>query len=233
LAEGKTRTISLAPEAGSERLRRLLNKGISEDDILKAVDQAAEEGLSQLKLYFMIGLPTEGDEDIDELIKLFLTLKALLEKRRADTHITLNIAPFVPKAGTPFQWLSMTSAELLEQRLLQIKKALGRKGIEIRAESVEWSLVQGVLARGDSKLGIVLANMPENSLSGWRHALTDLKINPEFYTYEELPLGEPLPWAKVDSGVKPEYLKFELAKAWRNTETFPCPLGECHECGVC
>jgi len=131
IAKGGARTLTSAPEAGSERLRQVIKKGISEDDILESIGKVAEAGLKQLKLYFMIGLPTETDEDIREMIKLALKGKAVLDKQRSGTRLTLNIAPFVPKAGTPFQWLPVAPLQTLNHHLSLLKNNLLPKGIKL------------------------------------------------------------------------------------------------------
>ncbi len=212
LAGSGTKTVSLAPEAGSERLRRVIKKGFTEEDILKAVEKVAREGLRQLKLYFMIGLPTETDDDVMEIVKLTLACKEIIDRHKADTRITLTIGPFVPKAGTPFQWLPMERADVLEHRLSLIR-GLCQKGIEVKSESAAWSTVQGVLARGDSRLGAVLASISEDSLSAWRRALEESDLDPDFYAHREIPYDERLPWAMVDSGVDQRYLRRELERA--------------------
>ena len=214
LAESGTRTVSLAPEAGSQRLRQVVKKGISEDDILSAVDKVAKHGLKQIKLYFMIGLPTETDEDIVGIVKLVLTAKGILDKHRTGTQLTLNITPFVPKAGTPFQWLPMATADVLNRRLSLLKKGLSHKGIEVKADSIDWSLVQGMLSRGDSRLGQVIASMPRVSLSAWRKALEGAGLDPELI-HREIPADEQLPWSIINSGTKPEHLRAELERAYR------------------
>lgn len=233
LAEGGTATVTIAPEAGSERLRRVINKGVSERDIVAAVDAVGEQGFKQLKLYFMIGLPTETAEDIEELIALVLAVKERLDSRQTGTHITITIEPFVPKAGTPFQWLPMASPKVLSHRLSWIKGALERKGITVRAESIPWSMVQGVLSRGDSKLAQVLARTDGRSLSAWRLALSELPIEAEAYTGKEIPFDRALPWDVLDSGVEKHYLRQEMERALRGEGSPPCPHIECHRCGVC
>ncbi|MFC1902325.1 radical SAM protein, partial [Chloroflexota bacterium] len=166
LAKGKVKTITIAPEAGSQRLRRLIRKGISDGDILEAMEIIGEQRLKQLKLYFMLGLPEENDEDIEDAIKLALAAKDVLERRQSGTRITINIAPFVPKAGTPFQWLPMAPLPVLNRRLSRLKSSLPPQGIKVKAESPAWSRVQGVLARGDAKIAEILANIDEVSLAG-------------------------------------------------------------------
>lgn len=233
LAESGTATVTIAPEAGSERLRRAINKGVSESDITAAVDAVGEQGFRQLKLYFMVGLPTETAEDIEELINLVLAIKERLDVKQTGTHLTITIEPFVPKAGTPFQWLPMASPKVLSHRISWIKGALERNGITVRAESVSWSMVQGALSRGDRKLAQVLARTEGQSLSAWRLSLSELSIEAEAYTGKEIPFDRKLPWDILDSGVEKDYLRQEMERALRGEESPPCPTIECHKCGVC
>jgi len=213
LAKGGARTVTLAPEAGSQRLRRVIKKGINDDDILEAMEMVAEQGIKQVKLYFMIGLPSETDEDIEEIINLSLNCKRLLDNKHPGTRLTLNISPFVPKAGTPFQWLPMTQPNILNWRLSRLKKGLMPKGIKIKAESPAWSQVQGVLARGDVELAKVLADIEEISLSGWRKAAAKHDIDIDFYAHQRWDIKQRLPWDFIDSGTKAGYLELELDRA--------------------
>jgi radical SAM superfamily enzyme YgiQ (UPF0313 family) len=223
-------------------LRKIINKGVSEKDIIEAIGWIAPHPPRQIKLYFMIGLPTETDDDIDEIIKLTLSLKGHLDRRRAVSHLILTIEPFVPKAGTPFQWLPMESAKILTQRLATLRSSLEPQGIAIRSESVAWSVVQGVLSRGDRSLASVLSWMVglgerggvyQKSLSLWRNALAEFSLDADLYISRKIPLDERLPWANIDSGVEPAYLERELERSLHGEETPPCPLSQCHECGVC
>ncbi|MFC1918964.1 radical SAM protein [Chloroflexota bacterium] len=213
MAKGGARTIALAPEAGSQRLRRIIKKGITESDILESMYKVAEQGIKKLKLYFMIGLPTETDEDMEEIINLVLSCKDILDKQRTGCRITLSIAPFVPKAGTPYQWLPMDGLSTLTRRLSLLKDSLQPKGIKLKCESLAWSQVQGVLARGDARLARVLADMEEVSLTGWRKAVNRCHLNIDFYINRKWNTEKKLPWAVLDLGTEPGYLGLELKKA--------------------
>jgi len=213
MARGGARTITLAPEAGSQRLRQVIKKSISEDDILEAMDKVAEQKLKQLKLYFMIGLPSETDEDIEEIVNLTLSCKNFLERQQSGCRISLNVAPFVPKAGTPFQWLPMAPLPALNHRLSRLKNSLSPKGIKLKWESPAWSQVQGVLARGDIKLAEVLANVEEVSLSGWRKAVEKCHLDVDYYAHQRWDTDKELPWAMLNSGTELGKLKLELRKA--------------------
>ena len=212
-ARGGARTIALAPEAGSQRLRQVIKKGITEEDILEAVHRVAEQGIKQLKLYFMIGLPSETDEDIEEIIKLTLQCKDILDKQQTGCRIVLNVTPFVPKAGTPFQWLPMAPLSTLNHCLSLLKNGLRPRGIEVKGESPAWSEVQAVLARGDAKVAEVLATVEDVSLSGWRQAVEKCHLDIDFYAHQRWDTEQSLPWAVIDSGTEPEKLKLELERA--------------------
>jgi radical SAM superfamily enzyme YgiQ (UPF0313 family) len=213
LAKGGAKTVTLAPEAGTQRLRQMIKKGITEDDILESMDKLAEGGIRLLKLYFMIGLPTERDEDIEEIINLTLSYKDVLDKQKTGCRIAVTISPFVPKAGTPFQWLPMAPTAILNRRLARLKNSLMPKGIKVKAESPAWSQVQGVLARGDIELAGVLADVEEVSLSAWRKSVEKHKIDIDFYAHQRWDVDQKLPWDMIELGTKAGYLESELARA--------------------
>jgi len=207
LAESGVQTLTIAPEAGSQRLRTLINKNVSEDDLMCAVDLAARYDFAQLKLYFMLGLPTETDEDVQALINL-----ALAVRERFPRRITVNITPFVPKAHTPFQWVAMASVESLRAGLTNIEQALRPRGIAVKAESPAWATVQGVLSRGDSRVGQALVRVKRRSLAAWRRALQECQLDADEYLRAHS-LDELLPWSVVDCGVGQDYLWREMRRA--------------------
>ncbi|MBL7166341.1 MAG: radical SAM protein [Dehalococcoidales bacterium] len=214
-----TRTVALAPEAGSERLRRVIGKGFTEDDVLEAVGKVAGQGFRQLKLYFMLGLPTETDDDIEEAVRLTLKCKSTLDRQQKGSRITLTVSPFVPKAGTPFQWLGMAPLDVLQSRLFRLKQGLESKGIRVKAESLAWSQVQAILARGDLKVSEVLAGMEAVTLSQWRRATLETHLDTEFFAHEQWNASRELPWAPVDSGSRTENLRRELERALARTRS--------------
>ena len=196
--EGGTNTVALAPEAGSQRLRDIIGKRINEDDILKAVEKVASQGIKQLKLYFMIGLPEETDEDIEAIALLVTKCKDIFDRHQSWSRITLTIAPFVPKAGTPFQREGMASLETLKHRLSLLKSKLPSKGISVKNESLEWSEVQAVLSRGDERLAAVLANMERLSLAQWHQAMEKAGLDIDFYAHDKWDTKQKLPWEVID-----------------------------------
>jgi len=192
--EGGTNTVALAPEAGSQRLRDIIGKRINEDDILKAVEKVAAQGIKQLKLYFMIGLPQETDDDIEAIALLAVRCKDIFDRHQSWSRITLTIAPFVPKAGTPFQREGMAAPDTLKHRLSLLKSKLPAKGISVKNESLEWSEVQAVLSRGDERLAAVLADIETLSLAHWHQAMQKAGLDIDFYAHKKWDEKQKLPW---------------------------------------
>ncbi|UCE98419.1 MAG: radical SAM protein [Dehalococcoidia bacterium] len=213
IARGGIQTVTLAPEAGSQRLRHVMGKKISQDDILKAVASIVDRGMKRFKLYFMIGLPSETDDDIEKIISLSTMCKQIIEKGGVGSRLSLNIDPFVPKAGTPFQWLPMADIPTLKHRLDILKRGLLPKGIKLRSESVSWSHVQAALARGDTKIAGVLTNIEEVTLAGWRKAVDKCHLNLAHYVLEKWDINQDLPWDNIELGSSKEHLISELNKA--------------------
>lgn len=229
LAESSAHTLTLAPEAGNERLRRVISKTQSEQALLQAVDWAAAYRFPQLKLYFMLGHPGESDEDIEALVDLVREVQ-----RRFPRHLTINLTPFVPKAHTPFQWAAMTPAATLQARQDYVKRRLRRSGVTVKADSPAWAEVQGVLSRGDRRLAEVLLKMDHLTLAGWRRALSACGLTAEEFLCQRHP-DEPLPWQVVDSGVSESFLRREWKRSQEPTAGYACPpdTANCQACGVC
>jgi len=227
LSESDARTLTMAPEAGSQRLRDMINKNVTEADLVHAAERASDYAFGQLKLYFMIGLPTETEDDISEIASLCRTVAHHFRGR-----VTANVTPFVPKAHTPFQWAAMAPVEVLDARYAQLQQELRRKGIAVRGESAQWSAIQGILARGDRRLNDVLTSVQGHSTRAWYKAMQRLEVDPQDYLGER-EMDQTLPWSFVDSGVRDTYLRRERERAIRGAATEPCPVEGCDRCGVC
>ncbi len=231
MAAGGTRTLTVAPEAGSERLRRVINKTQTEEQMMTAIALAQELGFPQLKLYFMVGHPTETDEDIQALIDFTLKARQLFRRRLA-----INATPFVPKAHTPFQWEPMAPVEVLRRRQRTIHRALARHGVAVRADSPEWAQVQTVLSRGDRALARVLLAIPPGELNVRRFfaAMREEGLDPERYL-GRWQVGDPLPWSVVESGVSERYFHYELRRAEQSRTGLSCPPDSagCLACQAC
>jgi radical SAM superfamily enzyme YgiQ (UPF0313 family) len=227
LAESGTRTLTIAPEAGSERLRRVINKTQTEDDVLRAVELAGRYDLGQIKLYFMLGLPTEEEADVQALVDLALACAG-----RFPRQVTVNITPFVPKAHTPFQRLAQTPAQVVKRRLAYVERELRRQGIAVKSESPTWAEVQGTLARGDCRLAEALLAVDRPTPAAWRKALARVGLSMSDLLGAR-PADEPLPWDFIRSGVQAAYLDRETRRAENARTSVPCPPDECIACGVC
>ena len=191
LSESGARTVTIAPEAGSERLRRKIRKGISSEDIMRAVELIARHDFPHLKLYFMIGLPTEDDSDVREIVELLRGVR-----KRFHRHITVNITPFVPKAQTPFERTAMASRRVLERRFEYLRDSLRALNVETTGESPRRAEVQAVLARGDRPVGEALMALDGTGLPAWRRALEATGLSSERYLASRAK-DEILPWPSI------------------------------------
>jgi radical SAM superfamily enzyme YgiQ (UPF0313 family) len=227
LAESGTRSLTIAPEAGSERLRRVINKTQSEDDVLRAVDLAAACGLDQVKLYFMLGLPTEQEEDVAALVDLAVACTG-----RFSGKVTVNVTPFVPKPHTPFERMAQAPAALVDRRLAYLKRRLWPEGIAVRAESPAWAEIQGTLSRGGREVGEALLAVDRVSPARWRRALSQVGVSVGDFLRERGP-DDPQPWDVVTSGVRRAYLERQLRDAAKPVTAPPCAPKVCTACGVC
>jgi radical SAM superfamily enzyme YgiQ (UPF0313 family) len=205
LAESGTETLTLAPEAGCERLRRVIGKTQSEEALQKAIGWADTYRLGQLKLYFMIGHPTETSADLGSLVEWVAAAR-----RRFARRITINLTPFVPKAHTPFQWAGMMPVEALRERQDYVQQRLRGLGVVVRADHPAWAEVQGVLARGDHRLADVLVSMENPSLAAWRAALSGRGLQAEEFLTERH-VDATLPWDVVDMGSSTS----QLMRSWQ------------------
>lgn len=208
LAKSGHRTISLAPEAGSQRLRDLVAKGIEEEDVLTAVEKIVNAGIPAIRMYFMVGLPTETREDVDAIGEL---VKKSLHRARLSTHgrglerITLSVSPFVPKPWTPFQWHPFMDLGEIKRRLNQLKRILkGERKAVVVHETPNWALVQALLARADRRMGLALSLVPEGM--GLKEAMMELNLNPDFYLYRRRERDEIFPWDFLDHGFSKDSL---------------------------
>jgi radical SAM superfamily enzyme YgiQ (UPF0313 family) len=227
LAESGTQTLTIAPEAGSVRMRKVINKPQSDQQLLYAVDLAARHNFPQLKMYFMIGQPTETDADVEAIAELVLAARSRFRRR-----LVINATPYVPKAHTAFQWAAMTPVETLEARVKYLEQRLGPVGVTVRSDSPAWAAVEGTLARGDRRLGRALVRMRRTSLREWERALKAEGLSQEDYLRQRS-LDEPLPWSVVNTGVSQAYFTWDLRRAFRGELTRACPPAGCLKCNAC
>lgn len=235
LVKSGNKTVTIAPEAGSERLRRVINKGVSEQDIQEALVMFNQYSINQVKLYFMLGLPTETKEDLEEMLALASRIRDGLTCK-VGKKVTLGVTPFVPKPFTPFQWEPMEKMKSLEEKIKYLQKAVGRqKGLELNFESPRWSALQGLLARGDRRLSDVLIRVyqEKGNYQSWLKTLKRLGISLDFYLYRERNWDEVFPWDFLEPALERKYLWQEREKAYQELFTSPCVTQGCNRCGIC
>jgi radical SAM superfamily enzyme YgiQ (UPF0313 family) len=237
LHESGLQTVAIAPEAGSERLRQVINKNLTEEQIIHTVAAVISAGIPNLRLYFIIGLPTETDDDVAAIIQLVKRVKHTQlvigrGKKRLGT-ITLSVSSFVPKPFTPFQWEQFCDLSMLKRKMKKLKRGLGAvANVRVHADVPRWAYIQALLSRGDRKLAHLLATVPQRN-GNWTRALRTVNVNPEFYVYRQRERDELFPWDFIDHGVTKEYLWHEYQQALKGRTTDPCDPEECKRCGVC
>jgi radical SAM family uncharacterized protein/radical SAM-linked protein len=235
---------TIAPEAGSQRLRDVINKNISESEIMATVKDAFDLGWRVIKLYFMIGLPTETVEDLKALVDLVKTLRHIKSAAGRRGKINVSIATFIPKPHTPFQWASQLSLAESQNRLKRVKDELKLSGVQIKWQNPQVSWLEGVWARGDRKLSrlLVCAYHKGCRFDGWSdqfrydrwtEAFAEEGLDPDFYTLRSRDVCEPLPWDHIDIQVAKTFLAAEWENASGGTFTPDCRVNDCNQCGVC
>jgi radical SAM family uncharacterized protein len=242
--------ITVAPEAGTERLRRVINKCITDEQLFAGLAAAFEAGWNRVKLYFISGLPTETDEDLAAAAGIIGRAAAAARKNaRRGGKINASVSNFVPKPGTPFQWEPMCSAEDFARRHRVLRSALrSRRGVKLKFHDVGPSMLEGVMARGDRRLGAVIerawrAGARLDAWSEhfredlWQEALAAEKLDPDFYTSRPRGLDEVLPWDHISQGTSRDFLAAERGRALAGEETPDCPAEpgaeNCTGCGAC
>ena len=238
---------TFAPEAGTQRLRDVINKNVTEEDILRGVGYAFESGASTVKLYFMIGLPTETFEDLDGMVELVGKIRDVYyklpkEQRNGMLKINVSASSFVPKPFTPFQWEPQNDTELLHEKQRYLReKFKGMKGVRFAHHETPISFLEAVFARGDRRLGKVLlyARQAGSQFDSWQdhfnldwytEAFEKAGIDPKFYAYRERSLDELMPWDHIHCGVTNEFMLRELRRAKAGKTTPDCRQG-CLRCG--
>ncbi len=229
------KSVAIAPEAGSQRLRNFINKGIDEEQILASVHMLAGGGIKNLKLYFIIGFPGEQQSDIDAIIALTEGISAIWReagrKRGQLGSLTLSINPFIPKPFTPFQWAGMEQEKSLKKKLRQLQSAISRiPNTRMNSESIRAATLQTFLSRGDRRIGKLLPALAAGENLKQLCKKSGLAL--DFYVTRERGVGESFPWEIIDQGVERQYLWNEYLRAQQEKTTTPC-APNCRRCGVC
>ena len=238
--------LTFAPEAGTQRLRDVINKGVTEEDLLTAAAAAFRQGWKTVKLYFMMGLPTETDEDIIGIAQLAQRVVDLYSqiKGRRGVKVTVSVSCFVPKAHTPFQWFVQDSLAEFERKQQLLKDNIRDRSIQFKYHDARTSYLEGAISRGDRRLAQVIyqAWLDGAKFDGWSdqfkyevwlEAFNKCSIKPEDYSQRERSFTEHLPWEHVSPGVNKEFFLREYKKACQQELTEDCRRGRCSACGVC
>ncbi|HET6460351.1 MAG TPA: radical SAM protein [Syntrophales bacterium] len=217
LQKSGVETVSLAPEAGSQRLRNVIRKGISDEDIFHAIELLTEHGIANIRLYFMIGLPTETEADIYAIIDMVKKIKHHVMKvsagRKRFKRITLSINQFIPKPGTAFQWLPLEDTNTVRKRMRKIENEMRREpSVKVIHDLPKWNYIQALLSLGDRRVGRILLSVHANK-DNWPKAFKEVNVNPDFYVYRHKGTDEFLPWDFIDHGIDKQYLLSEYSKA--------------------
>lgn len=231
------KTATIAPDAGSERMLRVINKGICHEDVLQAVDLLVRAGIYNLKLYFMVGLPTEDMSDVEAIVDLCKRVKHgfLKASRSAGKigQINVSLSSFIPKPFTPFQWVPLEDAKILKAKIKVVRDGLRRvANVRVHADVPKWAYIQALFSRGDRRTADLLEMAHENN-GNWAKTLKGSIINPDYYVYRLRALDEILPWDFIDHGISKAFLIQEYHKALRGETTPQCDVGRCKACGVC
>ncbi|MFH0814096.1 MAG: TIGR03960 family B12-binding radical SAM protein [Pseudomonadota bacterium] len=234
---------TIAPEAGTERLRRVLNKGLAENEIVETCKQVFSAGWKNIKLYFMIGLPTETEEDLDGIIQLAEKVWSQRKGVKHQCFITVSVSAFIPRPHTPLQWAAMISVEEIIARQTYLRSQLKKSKFHFKWQDPYSSILEGIMARGDRRL----ANVIEEAFNQgarfdgwtecfkyplWEKAFQTCNLDPNFYLRGR-EASETFPWDHIDIGVKKEYLWEECNNARNEVRTSGCLSEECSHCGVC
>ena len=249
VARGRSRGLTLAPEAGSQRLRDVINKNVTEEDLISTVEHASDAGWHRVKLYFMIGLPTETDDDIREIGSLVGKVVAAMRERvspdrRGSVRVSVSVATLVPKSHTPFQWEPQLPLAEVERKQVVLRESMPRKGVELSWHDSDVSFLEGLFARGGRELADVIENAWHSGarfdawgerfdLGRWRDAFAAAGIDPDERAAQCLQPGEQLPWSHISCGVSEKYLLDERDKATAAETTPDCSFEACTGCDAC
>jgi radical SAM family uncharacterized protein/radical SAM-linked protein len=234
---------TIAPEAGSDRLRKVINKEVDEGVLFQGVADLFLKGWKNIKLYFMMGLPGEREEDLEAIIHLSRRISLLGERQKIYPNVNVSISTFVPKPHTPFQWESQTPLEEMQEKLLSLKEGTKRNRLRLKWQDPHLSFLEGIFSMGDRNLSRVLVQAhrlgcrfdgwsDQFQYPLWREAFEKAGLRMNSYTQKK-PLEKSFPWSFVDTGIDPTFLWEEYQRGLGEKITPPCPGGSCHWCGVC
>ena len=232
LAASGQRTMTVAPEAGSVKMRNIINKGITEEHVFNAIELAAAAGMKNIKLYYMLGLPGEADSDIEEMIAMIGRVREKMDAALNKGDLIISVNGFIPKPFTPFQWSPLCDVKTLKRRFKMLETAFKKaKHIQVQTESLKETVLQAVLARGDRRIGAALLEAFRREMP-LKQVLKEQGLDIEELAAAAYEIGRPLPWQHLDMGFTEAYLISEWQKAQREEFTPMC-FDLCRRCGVC
>lgn len=234
--------LTFAPEAGTQRLRNVINKGVTDEDIDAALESTFAAGWDRVKLYFMMGLPTETEEDLEGILEICNKAVSIARKHKRRGDVNASLAGFVPKAHTPFQWEAQLDRLALRERGRWVKNKINNRKVSLSYHEPEQTFLEGVFARGDARLADVIEEAWRRGarfdgwtetfdFNRWAAVFDDLGIDPNHYACRERGLDEKLPWDHIDAGVSKDYLLLERARAIQTLITPDCRDADCNLCG--
>ena len=237
-------SLTVAPEASTDRLRAVVNKNIEEADLFRGCEEAFRQGWRLVKLYFMVGLPTETDEDLDGIVHIAERVADARKPLGGRAQVNVAISPFVPKPHTPFQWEPMVTLERMREIECRLRQLVRYRSVALKFHRARRSFLEGVFARGDRRLAAVVEaawragcrfdQWDEHlDFDAWMSAIQAAGLDPEFYANRERHLDEILPWAHLSARVTPQFLLKERERAFEGIRTPDCRTSRCHACGAC
>jgi radical SAM superfamily enzyme YgiQ (UPF0313 family) len=250
LGRSANRSVTIAPEAGSERMRRVINKNLTEPEILRAAEWLVGAGVQAMKLYFMIGLPTETHEDVAAIVELTRKIRARFDGERRVQRLTLSVNPLAPKPWTPFQWESMEDLRSLKGKIDYLRRELAQlPNVSVDVESPREAYYATLLSRGDRRVSRLLLAIHEAD-GDWWHVLQQQRraardgavvagatvaggIDPDFYVHRASRYDEILPWDFIDHALHKRFLWAERTRGYEERQTAPCDVTVCRICGAC
>jgi len=245
LASSGTRSVTIAPEAGSERMRRVINKNLTEAEILRAADLVVGDGVESLKLYFMCGLPTETTSDLEGIVGITERIRERMmgpgRARGRVGRIKVSVNPFVPKPWTPFQWDPMIAVGDAQKRIGFLRRSLARiPNVEMESESAREAYLQTLLSRGDRRAAVLIEALARDP-RGWWAVVQEARRNPDLcggidpdrFVHGAYAPDALFPWDFIDHNILKNYLRLERRRALAERETEPCDVATCHTCGAC
>lgn len=237
--------LTFAPEAGTERLRTVINKPISQKEFFSVIKDIFIAGWRTIKLYFMIGLPTETYEDLDGIAEMVKEIRCIAKKTNArNLQINVTLSPFIPKPDTPFQWESLLEKEEIEKRYRYVKDKIRARNVSVKRHNIEQTFIEAVFSRGDRRLGKALQFAFENGCKfdswdeifkseKWQDVFEKANINPKIYTNPDITFEDVLPWEHISAGVNKKYLISEKKLSESGVISGDCIYEQCVKCGVC